>query len=505
MNHVVAPVGGVVTAILVENGASVEYGQPIVVDRPGGLSDAMPPLERVLVANRGEIAVRIIRACFDEGIESVLAVSEADRGSLGAQLADRTVVHRPGQRRRELPRREPRGGRGHGRPAATALHPGYGFLSERPELSAACDEAGIAFVGPSADGDARAAATRRPPAPLAASSASPIDEGSDVVDTEEEARAVAERVGYPVLLKAAGGRRRARHAPGRAGRGRWRAPGRQAARRGAAGRSATAASSSSASCAAPATSRSRCWRPATAASIHLGHRDCTLQRRYQKLIEEAPALGLSEPLEREILGAATHADRRARLPRRRHLRVPRRPRARQLPASSRSTPGCRSSTRSREMVTGVDVVREQLRIAGGDGALGHPGRGRGRAATRSRCGSTPSRPERGFAPTPGRLERWAAPVGTDVRVDTACFPGWTITPHYDSLLAKVIARGDDREDALERTAPRARPPAGRGRRDHRAASRVDLLEHPDVVAGEIHTRWLEDVFLPSWTPTEVAA
>ena len=155
------------------------------------------------------------------------------------------------------------------------------------------------------------------------------------------------------------------------------------------------------------------------------------------------------------------------------------------------------------MVTGVDVVREQLRIAGGTPlsvaqdeveVRGHAIEARINAES----------PERGFAPTPGRLERWAAPVGSDVRVDTACFPGWTITPHYDSLLAKVIARGEDREDALERlrralghlrvegvetTAPFAR----------------DVLAHPDVVAGAIHTRWLEDVFLPSWTPTEVAA
>ena len=129
----------------------------------------MPPLERVLIANRGEIAVRIIRACFDEGIESVLAVSEADRGSLGAQLADRAVCIGPASAGGELPRRRPRWWP---RPRLTgcdALHPGYGFVSERPELSAECAEAGIAFVGPSAEAMRRSGdkATARATAPRA--------------------------------------------------------------------------------------------------------------------------------------------------------------------------------------------------------------------------------------------------------------------------------------------------------------------------------------------------
>ena len=170
-----------------------------------------------------------------------------------------------------------------------ALHPGYGFLSERPELSAACAEAGIAFVGPSAEAMRRSgdkATARALASELGVADQRGLRRRSS---SEEEARAVADEIGYPVLLKAAGGgggrgmrlvEREAELAGAFA----------QAARRGRRRPSATAASSSSATCATPATSRSRCWATARAASIHLGHRDCTLQRRYQKLIEEAPAL-----------------------------------------------------------------------------------------------------------------------------------------------------------------------------------------------------------------------
>jgi acetyl-CoA carboxylase biotin carboxylase subunit len=458
----------------------------------------MPPLERVLVANRGEIAVRIIRACFDEGIESVLAVSEADRGSLGAQLADRTVCIGPASAAESYldVNRLVAAARLTG---CDGLHPGYGFVSERPELSAECAEAGIAFVGPSADAMERSGdkATARA---TARELGIAIGEGSDIVGSEEEARSVAEGLGYPILLKAAGG------GGGRGMRlvergedlaGAWASAGGEAQQAFGDGRLFIERF----------VRRARHVEVQVLADqhggvIHLGHRDCTLQRRYQKLIEEAPAFGLSEPLEREILGAATtligslayHGAATCEF-----LVDQERGSYAFLEINSRLQVEHPVS----EMVTGVDVVREQLRIAGGTPlsvaqdeveVSGHAVEARINAES----------PERGFAPTPGRLERWAAPVGSDVRVDTACFPGWTITPHYDSLLAKVIARGKDREDALERlrralghlrvegvetTAPFAR----------------DVLAHPDVVAGAIHTRWLEDVFLPSWTPTEVAA
>src|ERR1700709_1754519 len=179
----------------------------------------MPRLRRVLIANRGEIAVRVIKACFDEGIESVLAVSQTDAGSLGAQLADQVVVIGPAAAaesyldvNRVVSAAKVTG--------CDALHPGYGFLSERPELAAACEEEGVIFIGPSAAAMRRSGEKANARA-LAQELEVPINEGSDVIETEADARAVAGEIGYPVLLKAApeaggGGQGRA---GGRRGRG----------------------------------------------------------------------------------------------------------------------------------------------------------------------------------------------------------------------------------------------------------------------------------------------
>ena len=454
--------------------------------------------ERVLIANRGEIAVRIIRACFDEGIEAVLAVSEADRESLGAQLADRTVCIGPAAAidsyldiDRLVSAAKITG--------CDALHPGYGFVSERPELSAACAEAGIAFVGPSApamrrSGDKASARATAHELGIA------IGEGSGIVASDTEVRAIAHEMGYPILLKAAaggGGRgmRRVDDANGVAGA--WAAGTAEAQQAFGDGRLFVERFVSHARHV-----EVQVLADAHGNVVHLGDRDCTLQRRHQKLIEEAPAPDLPEALHREILEASTHLiasldyhgaatceflvdrDRGSYsfLEINARLQV-------EHPVS--------------EMVTGVDVVREQLRIAGGAplsvsqreiAVRGHAIEARINAES----------PERNFMPTPGRLERWAAPVGSDVRVDTACFPGWIVAPHYDSILAKVIAWGSDRAHAIARL----RQALAHLRVEGVATTTIfarDVLAHPDVAQGRIHTRWIEDVFLPNWSPLEVTA
>lgn len=459
----------------------------------------MGRLRRVLIANRGEIAVRIIRACFDEGLEAVLAVSDADRGSLGAQLADRVVCIGPASAAesyldidRVVVAAKVSG--------CDALHPGYGFVSERPELSAACAEEGIAFVGPSEEAMRRSGdkATARA---LARELGVPVNEGSDVVSSEEEAREAADRIGYPILLKAAGGG---------GGRGMRRVE----TDAELAGAWAQASGEAQQAFGDGRIFVERYVRHARHVEVqvlsdsignvvHVGHRDCTLQRRYQKLIEEAPAYGLPESLDSEIKEAsrtligALEYDGAATCE---FLVDPDRGTAGFLEINARLQVEHPVS----EMVTGVDIVREQLRIAGGEGLSvsqdeieikGHAVEVRINAES----------PQRDFAPSPGHLEQWVEPVGTDVRVDTACFPGWTIPPHYDSLLAKLIVGGPDRETALERTR-RALRHLHVGGVETTAGFALDLLEHPDVVGGNVHTRWVEEEFLAGWAEkTEEAA
>jgi acetyl-CoA carboxylase biotin carboxylase subunit len=457
----------------------------------------VPGLQRVLIANRGEIAVRIIRACFDEGLEAVLAVSEADRCSLGAQLADRTVCIGPASAAesyldidRLIAAAKIAG--------CDALHPGYGFVSEVPELSEACAETGIAFVGPSAEamrrsGDKASARTTARELGIA------VSEGSEIVDSASNARAVAQELGFPILLKAAAGG---------GGRGmRLVERGEDLAGSFVAGMTeAQQAFGDGRLFIERFVERARHVEVQVLADghgnvIHLGNRDCTLQRRYQKLIEEAPAYRLPDALEQAMLDAATALIG--------SLKYTGAATCEFLVDQDRGTYAfLEINARLQvehpvsEMVTGVDVVREQLRIAGGAplsvsqeqvAVSGH--------AIEARVNS--ESPAHGFMPMPGTLKRWAIPVSSHVRVDTACFPGWTVTPHYDSILAKVIAWGSDRREAVSRLRHALAHLRVEGIETTAGFAR-DVLEHPEFIDGQVHTRWLEDVFLPSWGPAKAA-
>lgn len=455
-------------------------------------------LSRVLVANRGEIAVRVIRACFDEELEAVLAVSDADRDSLGAQLADRTVCIGPAAATESYLDID--------RLVAAAvltgcdaLHPGYGFVSERPELPAACAEAGIAFVGPS-EAAMRRSGDKATARALAQDLGIAIGEGSGVIDDVNVAFEVAERVGYPILIKAAGG------GGGRGMRLVERPDDLERAFHSAAGE-AQQAFDDSRVFVERYVRRARhvevqILADGHGAVVHLGTRDCTLQRRYQKLVEEAPATGLPGALDQEICAAAVRLIAQ--------LGYTGAATCEFLVDTERATYAfLEINARLQvehpvtEMVTGIDIVREQLRIAGG-AALSFAQDDVRIAGHAIEARINAERPEAGFLPSPGRIERWAAPAGADVRVDTACFPGWTVAPYYDSLLAKVIARGPDRAHALRRLGHALRHLRVEGVATT-AGFALDVLEHPDVAAGRVHTKWLEEEFLPGWTPKEEAA
>jgi acetyl-CoA carboxylase biotin carboxylase subunit len=455
-------------------------------------------LRRVLIANRGEIAVRILRACVDEGLEAVAAVSEADRRSLAALLADRVVCIGPAPAaesyldvERVVAAAQVTG--------CDALHPGYGFLSERPELPEACAAAGITFVGPSAEAMRRAgdkAAARATARRLGI----PVGEGSGVLDGVEDAQRAAREAGFPVLLKAAAG-------GGGRGMRRVDAPGELPGAFAAAAAEARQAFGDDRLFCERFVRRARHVEVQVLADahgqvVHLGHRDCTLQRRFQKLVEEAPAAGLPDVVSRGILeaavtligaldyvGAATceflvdvERGTFSFLEINARLQV-------EHPVS--------------EEVTGIDVVRRQLRIAGG-APLGvrHTGAAVCGHALEVRINA--EAPERDFAPGPGTLRTWAAPVGSAVRVETAAYPGWRVPPFYDSLLAKIVTRGATRAEALGRMRHALAHLRVEGV-PTTAAFAAGLLAHPDVQAGAVHTRWVEETFLPAWRPEAVPA
>ena len=449
-------------------------------------------ISRVLVANRGEIAVRVIRACVDEGLETVVALSSADMESLPAFLADRAVAIGPPSPTESYldVNRVVAAAVGTG---CDALHPGYGFLSERPELSAACEEHGVTFVGPSAEmiqrGGDKVVARE-----LARGLGVPVGAGSESVASGEEAAVVAEAVGYPVILKAAAG-------GGGKGMVLVYEPTDIAAQFEGASFQALSAFGDGRVYLEHFITNARHVEVQILADsqgnvVHLGERDCSYQRRYQKLLEEGPASDLPPALRQGLHEAAVTMARELKYVGAATIEF-----VVDLDAGTFSFLEINTRVQVEhpvtEMITGVDIVREQLRVAGGQ-PLSFGQEDVVLSGHAVECRINAEVPEEGFRPSPGRLDRWVAPQSAYVRVDTHCYPGYLVPPYYDSLLAKVIAWGEDRGAAVRRmehalvhlrvegvstTAP-----------FHQA-----VIGHPDFQARRVNTRWVEDVFIPEWT------
>ncbi len=400
-------------------------------------------IHRILIANRGEIAVRIIRTCRRLGLETVLAVSEVDRDSMPARLADRTVCIGPARPSDSYLKvdaivQAARGSR------ADAIHPGYGFLSERPALARACEENGILFIGPTAEQIESVGDKLRARAGAQAAEVPVVPGGA--VETPEQAMALACRFGFPVLVKAVGG-----------GGGR----GMKLVERIEDLSYALQLAESEAG-AAFGDARVYLERFVTHGRhvevqvlgdghgrvIHLGERDCSVQRRYQKVIEETPAPGLPEPLREGLHEAAVRfagrmayrgagtveflvdLDRNAFYFLEMNARI-----QVEHPVT--------------EAVTGVDLVAQQIAIAAGEGLRLEQSDIHFRGCA-IECRVNAENPARDFQPSPGNVSAARWPAGEGIRVDTHIEPGARVPPFYDSLMAKIIAHGDGREQALER-------------------------------------------------------
>jgi len=450
----------------------------------------VPAIKRLFVANRGEIAVRILRACEQLGIESVVAVSEIDRNTLAARMATRAVCIGPAAAGESYLRAETLVAAALGS-GCQAVHPGYGFLSERPAFAQMCEEAGLLFVGPRAE-SIQAMGEKLAAVRLAEQANVPRVPGSDRIETIEDARRSAERIGYPVLIKAnAGG----------GGRG---------MRLVQAARELAGAIESAASEARAAFGDSMLYMEKFIARarhvevqvlgdekgriVHLGERDCSTQRRYQKLIEEAPSPVIDDRVRRAMSDAAVRLAREVAYRSAGTVEFIYDPQTGDFYFLEMNT-RIQVEHPVTEMVTGRDLVIEQIRIAAGEpiSFAQEDVELRGHAIE---CRINAEDPASNFTPCPGRIETWSPPpTGHGVRIDTHCYPEYAVPPHYDSLLAKLIVHGRDRSSAI------------RSMNEALAAFRISgvattipfhraVLGHDDFRNAAIHTRWVDQEFMP---------
>lgn len=445
-------------------------------------------IRRVLVANRGEIAVRVIRACHELGIETVQVYTEADANSLAVKMADQTVCI------------------GHARSTesylnaaflvhaalmhkADAVHPGYGFLSERGAFAEMCEQNGLVFIGPNAKvirnmGDK---AMARKLAKEAGVSTTPGSDGN-VADIDA-AQVCADQIGYPVILKASAG------GGGRGMRVVWNAKELRDAFREAA-REAKGAFGDDSIYVEKYLTKIRHIEIQVlgdeSSVLHFGERDCSIQRRNQKLVEESPSPVLTAELRARLGEAALRLCRRVGYTSAGTVEFIFDEQSGQFYFMEMNT-RIQVEHPVTEMVTGFDLVKSQIQIASGEplGIRQEQIRMNGHAIE---CRINAEDAENNFMPCPGLVTRFQAPGGPGVRVDSHMFSGYTVPPYYDSLLAKLICWGQTREEALARMRRALDELVIDGVKTTAGFHQL-LLGHEQFKKGEFHTQYVQEVFL----------
>ena len=451
------------------------------------------PIKKLLIANRGEIAVRIIRAARQLGIRTVQVMSKADRDMLAVRLADEAIEIGPAQATKSYLRPEAMVAAAE-TTGADAVHPGYGFLSESADFAAAVEQAGLTFVGPRPETIRQMGDKATARAIAAAAGAPGVPGSAGRIAGADEALAVAADVGYPIMIKAAAGG---------GGRGIRIAETQDDLRRlmPLASAEAAAAFGDGGLYLEHFIARARHVEVQILGdgidAIHLYERDCSIQRRRQKVWEEAPASYLG-PATRETLCASAVQVARAVSYRG----------AGTLEFLYDETTGefffIEMNTRIQvehpvtEMVTGIDIVSEMLRIAGGERLriaqseirmTGHA----------IECRINAEDTARDFHPSPGKITGLRIPKGEGIRFDTMLYDGYTVPPFYNSLLGKLIVGGETRGDALARMAVALDALDIQGLPTTTALHRA-LVRDPDIAGQRTHTRWLE-----SWLITNAIA
>ena len=405
--------------------------------------------KKILIANRGEIAVRVIRTCRDLGIRSVAVFSEADREALHVRFADEAYLIGASAPRESYLNvaRLVEAIRASG---ADAVHPGYGFLSENADFARAVAAAGAKFIGPSPEAIAAMGSKTGARQLMMAAGVPVVPGGSEAVADVDAARAEAARVGYPVLLKARSG-----------GGGRGMRVVRGDAELAAAFASGTREAASAFGdggiyvekyFGTPKHVEVQVLADSFGETVHLFERDCSVQRRHQKVIEESPCAVVDDEARRAIGDIAVRAAKAVKYEGAgtvEFLFVP-------------DETGCSGkfyflemNTRIQvehpvtEMITGLDLVAEQIRVAAGE-RLGYRQGDVVRRGAAVECRIYAEDPDKNFLPSPGKIAKWRAPAGPNVREDAGVYAGVTVSSHYDAMLAKCVAWGPTRDAAIAR-------------------------------------------------------
>lgn len=441
--------------------------------------------QKILIANRGEIAVRIIRACREMGISTVAVYSEADRESLHVRLADEAYCIGP------ILSKDSYLNLANIMSVATltecdAIHPGYGFLAENADFAEICDSCNITFIGPSPDainkmGDKAVAKQTMKEASV------PVIPGSDgLIEDLDEAIMVARDIGYPVIIKATAG---------------------------GGGKGIRLAENEEALVQQITTAQQEAQKAFGNAGVylekfltgmkhveiqiiadkhgnvvHLGERDCSVQRRRQKLIEEAPCPILTPEIRSRMGEAAVRAAQAVEYSGAGTLEF--------LLAPSGEFYFMEMNTRIQvehpvtEMITGVDLIKEMISVAEGN-PLSFKQEEIEIKGWSIECRINAEDPDRNFLPSPGTIQFYLPPGGLGVRVDSGAYPGYTISPHYDSMIAKLIVHADTREEAIARM-KRALAEFAIDGIHTTIPFHLRLLEHPKFIAGDFDIKFLEE-------------
>jgi len=439
---------------------------------------------RILIANRGEIALRIIRACRELGIQTVAVYSEADRGAHYLSLADETICigpADPAESYMNIPRIVSAAEISN----VEAIHPGYGFLAESSLFAEVCRDCKIHFIGPDPEA-MRLLGDKIEARKLAVKAKVPVVPGSDhAVNDEKEAAEIAEKIGYPIIIKAAAG-----------GGGR----GMRVAHNEISLRNVFHSAKSEAAAAFNNADLylEKYLEPAQHVEVqiladragtvlHLWERDCSLQRRYQKLIEETPSPNITADLREQLCKAAVRLAKSANYVNAGTFEF--------LLSKDKNFYFSEVNTRIQvehpitEMVTGIDLVQSQIRVAAGE-HLKLRQKDIPQNGVAIECRINAEDPARGFAPCSGPIKHFISPGGFGVRLDTHVYQGMEISPHYDSLIGKLIVHKKNRSDAIA-CMKRALQEFEIGPIKTTIPLCLEILSHKQYVKGKIDTGFIE--------------